>query len=102
MSTNLEYRERERQKNWEKVGEAQREKGQQRAIASIEREIKSKGDIFLLEEQHENFAAAVRKREMLAATKAKMSGIEKKVNKNTYDISSIKRVTRPEVSGSFT
>ena len=56
----------------------------------------------MLEEQHENFAAAVRKREMLAATKAKMSGIEKKVNKNTYDISSIKRVTRPEVSGSFT
>ena len=31
---------------------------------------------------------------MLAATKVKMSGSEKKVNKNTYDISSIKRVTR--------
>ena len=27
----------------------------------LEREIKSKGDIFLLEEQHENFAAAVTK-----------------------------------------
>ena len=31
---------------------------------------------------------------MLAATKVKMSGSEKKVNKNTYDSSSIKRVTR--------
>ena len=31
---------------------------------------------------------------MLAATKVKMSGSEKKVNKNTYDISSSKRVTR--------
>ena len=31
---------------------------------------------------------------MLAAIKVKMSGSEKKVNKNTYDVSSIKRVTR--------
>ena len=46
------------------------------------------------EEKHENFIAAVRKWEMLAATKVKMSGSEKKVNKNTYDISSIKRVTK--------
>ena len=34
---------------------------------------------------------------MLAATKVKMSGKEKIVNKNTYDISSIKRVTRSRV-----
>ena len=34
---------------------------------------------------------------MLAATKGKMSGSEKIVNKNTYDISSIKRVTRSRV-----
>ena len=34
---------------------------------------------------------------MLAATKVKMSGSEKIVNKNTYDISSIKRVTRSRV-----
>ena len=32
--------------------------------------------------------------EMLAANKVKMSGSEKKVNRNTYNISSIKRVTR--------
>ena len=31
---------------------------------------------------------------MLVATKVKVSGSEKKGNKNTYDISSIKRVTR--------
>ena len=31
---------------------------------------------------------------MLAAIKVKMSGSRKKVNENTYDISSIKRVTR--------
>ena len=38
---------------------------------------------------------------MLAATKVKMSGSEKKVNRTTYNISSIKRVTRKflEVSG---
>ena len=34
---------------------------------------------------------------MLAATKVKMSGGEKKVNRSTYNISSMKRVT-----GSFT
>ena len=31
---------------------------------------------------------------MLADTNEEMSGIKKKVNKNMYDISSIKRVTR--------
>ena len=31
---------------------------------------------------------------MLAATKVKMGGSKKKMNKNTYDISSIKHVTR--------
>ena len=31
---------------------------------------------------------------MLAATKLKMNGSEKKVNRTTYNISSIKRVTR--------
>ena len=37
----------------------------------LEREMKNKGDIFLLEEQHENFLAAVAKREMLAANNAR-------------------------------
>ena len=47
-----------------------------------------------MEEKNKNFIAAVRKREMLAATMVKMSGSENKVNRNTYNISSIKRVTR--------
>ena len=34
-------------------------------------EKKNKGDIFLLEEQHENFVAVVAKWEMLAATDAR-------------------------------
>ena len=50
----------------------------------------------MLEEQHE------KEKEAPAATKVKMSGSEKKkVNKNTYDISSIKRVTR-KFLGRFT
>ena len=37
----------------------------------LEREIKNKGDIFLLEEQHENLVAAATKWEMLEAVKKK-------------------------------
>ena len=55
----------------------------------LERKIRS----YLLEEQHENVLAAVRKWEILAATKVKMSEW-KNVSNNRYDISSIKRVTR--------
>ena len=52
----------------------------------------------MLEEQHENFVAVVTIDEKLYASghqcKVKMSGSEKKVNENTYDISSRKRVTK--------
>ena len=46
-----------------------------------------------MEEKHERFIAAVKKSEMLAATKVKMSSSEKKkVNRYTaYNISSMKR-----------
>ena len=37
-----------------------------------------------LEEKHENFIAAVRKSEMLAATKVKISGSETNVNRNIH------------------
>ena len=56
LSTNLEYRERETQRKREsrqQASEAQREK----ALEII----KIKGDIFLFQEQHENFVAVVRK-----------------------------------------
>ena len=43
-----------------------------------------------------SFVVAVRKREILAATKVKMSGRKKSQQEhiNRYDISSVKRVTR--------
>ena len=52
MSANLEYRARERQRKKEsrwQTSEAQREKGRQRSRARDK-----KGEIFLMEEQHEN------------------------------------------------
>ena len=51
----------------------------------------------MLEEQHQNFVVAIRKWEMLAATNQMQGENErqwKKVNENTYDISSIKSVTK--------
>ena len=65
MSTNLEYRARERQKKKkQEAGQrtSTRKRGQ-RSRTDLEREIKkNKGDIFFrLEEQHENFLAAVAK-----------------------------------------
>ena len=83
MPTNLEYRERERQRKGEsrrQASDAKRRKERQRARARDKKKQKTektKGDI-LLEKQHENFEVAMRKSEMLAATKVKMSGSEKK------------------------
>ena len=53
MSTNLEYRARERQRKEKsgRPGKLNEKKGNR----DLEREIKNKGDIFLLEEQHEIF-----------------------------------------------
>ena len=67
MSTNLEYRAREVQRKREsgrQASEAQREKGWKGFRARK----KLKETFFLLEEQHEYFAAAVTKWELLAAT----------------------------------
>ena len=60
MSTNLEYRARERQRKRESgrhAREAQREKGRQRFRATDKKQRR----YFLFEEQHENFVAAVTK-----------------------------------------
>ena len=60
MSTNLEYRARERQGKREsrrRASEAQREKGQLRSIVRDKKQRR----LFLLEVQHENFVAAMRK-----------------------------------------
>ena len=58
MSTDLEYRARERQRKRES-GRPTREAQRETSDRDLEREIENKGDIFLLEEKHENFVAAV-------------------------------------------
>ena len=78
MSTNLEYRARERQRkreSWRQASEAQREKDDR----DLEREIKKQRKHFLLEEQHENVVAAVTKLRNASGQqcKVKMSGSEK-------------------------
>ena len=60
MSTNFEYRARERQKKKRKSGRRAK-LNEKKGDRDLEREIKNKGEIFLLEEQHENFVAAVAK-----------------------------------------
>ena len=88
----MEYREieiqRKRESRWQ-ASDAQRVKELQRARARDKIQLR----YFLLEEQHENFVAAVRKWEMLAATTVKMSGSEKKVQEQVRHFF-IKRLTR--------
>ena len=60
MSTNLEYRARETQRK-EKVDGRPAKLNEKKGDRDLEREIKNKGDIFLLEEQHGNFVTAVTK-----------------------------------------
>ena len=55
----------------EKVGGGPAKLNEKKGRQSLERGVKNKGDIFLLEEQHENFVAAVTKWDMLAATNAR-------------------------------
>ena len=57
--------------NWNTEQEKDREKEKVGGRPSKLNEKKNKGEICLLEEQHENFAAAVTKWEMLAATNAR-------------------------------
>ena len=85
MYKNLEYRARERQDK-AKIGGRPAKLNQK----------KNKGVIFLLEEQHENFVAAVTKWEMLADTNQGENERQwkKKWTRLTYDISSKKRVTK--------
>ena len=85
--------EQEKDREKEKVGGRPAKFNENRGDRNLELEIKNKGDIFFLKEQHENFGNKMRN-----ATghqcKVKMSGREKKVNKKTCDISFIKRVAK--------
>jgi len=60
MPINLECRARERHRK-KKVGGRPAKLNEKKGEKDLEREIKNKGDIFLLEEQHENIVAAVTK-----------------------------------------
>ena len=63
--------EQEKDREKEKVGGRLAKLNEKKGDRGLEREIKKEGDIFLLEEQHENFVATVTKWEMLAATNAR-------------------------------
>ena len=60
--------EKDKDREKEKVGDRPAKLNEKKTDRELEREIKNKGDIFLLEEQHENFVAAVT---MLTATNAR-------------------------------
>ena len=53
--------EKEKHREKEKVAGRPAKLNEKKGDRDLEREIKNKGDIFLLEEQHENFVAVVRK-----------------------------------------
>ena len=95
MSTNLEYRARERQRKREsrwQASEIQREKGRQRSRA---RDKKQRRHFFVGRTTWKFCSGGDKMRNASGhQCKVKMSGSEKKVNENTYDISSIKRVTK--------
>ena len=61
MPTNLEYRARDIDREKNKVGGRPAKPNDKKGDRNLERQIKkkNKGDIVLLEEQHENFVAAV-------------------------------------------
>ena len=85
---------RERQlkrKNRRQASEAQREKGRQRSRARD----KNKGDIFFVGRTGKFCNGGDKIRNASGhQRKVKMSGSDKKVNENTYDISSTNRVTK--------
>ena len=95
MSTNLEYRERQRQRkrgSRQQASKGHPEKGQQRYRARDKKQRrhfvvgKKTWKVFSVDEKMRNASGH--------QCKVKMSGSEKKVNNNTYDIPFIKHVTK--------
>ena len=74
------YLKKEKPEKKEEVGDRPAKLNEKKSERDLEGQKKSKQYIFLLEKQHDNFVAAVRKWEMLAVTKVKVSGSEKKGN----------------------
>ena len=95
MSTNLEYRVGERQRKREsrrQASEAQREKGRERSRVRNKKQRRH----FFVGRTTAKFCSHGDKIGNASSHQCnvKMSGSEKKVNKNMYNISSIKRVTK--------
>ena len=86
--------EKEKDREKEKVDDRPAKLNEKKSNREQEREIKKQRRHFLLEEQRENFVAVMRKREMLAATKVKMSGSEKISEQEHVRQFVHKRVTR--------
>ena len=86
--------EKEKDREKEEVDDSPAKLNEKKSNREQEREIKKQRRHFLLEEQRENFVAVVRKREMLAATKVKMSGNEKISEQEHVRQFLHKRVTR--------
>ena len=63
--------EQEKEREKEKVGGRPAKLNEKKGDRALEQEIRNKGDIFLLEEQHEILVAVVTKWEMLGATNAR-------------------------------
>ena len=80
MFANLEYRARERERKRESRRHAAK-LNEKKGDRDLQREIKNKGDIFWLEEQHENFLQLRLQNEKCyrppIKCKVKMSGSEK-------------------------
>ena len=77
MSTNLEI-QKEKGREKEKVGDRPAKLNEKKERQRASTRDKEQRRHFLLEEQRENFVAAVRKWEMLAASEVKISGTDKK------------------------
>ena len=85
--------EQEKDREKEKVGDRPAKLNEKEGDRDLEREI-NKGDIFLLEFSSNKSGGDNMRNASGHQCKVKMSGSEKKVNEKTYDISSIKRVTK--------
>ena len=78
--------EQEKDRKKEKVGGRPAKLNEKKGDRDLEREIKNKGDIFLLEDQHKSFVAAVTKKGNASGhqCKEKMSGSELKKSEREH------------------
>ena len=86
--------EQEKDREKEKVGGRSAKLNEKWVDRDLEREMKNKGDIFLLEFSSNKSGGDKMRNASGHQCNVKMSGNEKKVNEKTYEISSIKRVTK--------